>query len=223
MHRHAPPYAQARDDYATFSALAERLGVAEAFTEGRDADGWLRHLYEQWRRRYGARPGLRRVLARRAGSRSTRPRRRRAPRRLPRRPGRAPARPPRAGGSSCTRPRSPRSASPTAPATPPGWSRGSGTAPRGPRPTRWCCWPTTRPRACTASWTSARTARRARSPGREPLRMHPDDAAARGLADGDLVRVFNDRGACLAGLRVVRRPAAGRGADVDGRLVLAGR
>ena len=29
--------------------------------------------------------------------------------------------------------------------------------------------------------------------------MHPDDAAARGIADGDVVRVFNDRGACLAG------------------------
>ena len=24
--------------------------------------------------------------------------------------------------------------------------------------------------------------------------MHPDDAAARGLADGDLVRIFNDLG-----------------------------
>jgi len=36
--------------------------------------------------------------------------------------------------------------------------------------------------------------------GREPLWMHPDDARARGLADGDVVRVFNDRGACLAGL-----------------------
>ena len=30
--------------------------------------------------------------------------------------------------------------------------------------------------------------------------MHPADAAARGLADGDVVRVFNDRGACLAGV-----------------------
>ena len=59
--------------------------------------------------------------------------------------------------------------------------------------------------------------------GREPLRMHPGDAAARGLVDGDLVRVFNDRGACLAGLRLVDRPAAGRGPDVDGRLVLPGR
>jgi biotin/methionine sulfoxide reductase len=35
--------------------------------------------------------------------------------------------------------------------------------------------------------------------GREPLRIHPDDAAARGVAGGDVVRVFNDRGACLAG------------------------
>jgi biotin/methionine sulfoxide reductase len=36
--------------------------------------------------------------------------------------------------------------------------------------------------------------------GREPIRMHPADAAERGLADGDVVRVFNDRGACLAGV-----------------------
>lgn len=35
--------------------------------------------------------------------------------------------------------------------------------------------------------------------GREPIRIHPEDAAARGIASGDVVRVFNDRGACLAG------------------------
>jgi biotin/methionine sulfoxide reductase len=34
--------------------------------------------------------------------------------------------------------------------------------------------------------------------GREPCGMHPDDAAARGIDDGDVVRLFNDRGACLA-------------------------
>jgi biotin/methionine sulfoxide reductase len=34
---------------------------------------------------------------------------------------------------------------------------------------------------------------------REALRMHPRDAAARGIAAGDVVRMFNDRGACLAG------------------------
>jgi biotin/methionine sulfoxide reductase len=38
--------------------------------------------------------------------------------------------------------------------------------------------------------------------GREPVRMHPADAAERGLSDGDVVRIFNDRGACLAGLSV---------------------
>jgi len=42
-------HAQARDDYATFAALADRLQVAEAFTEGRTAGQWLRHLYGQWR------------------------------------------------------------------------------------------------------------------------------------------------------------------------------
>lgn len=36
--------------------------------------------------------------------------------------------------------------------------------------------------------------------GREPCRMHPDDAASRGLTAGQVVRVFNDRGECLAGL-----------------------
>ncbi len=35
--------------------------------------------------------------------------------------------------------------------------------------------------------------------GREPLRINPADAAARGIASGDVVRVYNERGACLAG------------------------
>ena len=41
-------------------------------------------------------------------------------------------------------------------------------------------------------------ARATKIKGRQPVTLHPDDAAARGIADGDLVRVFNDRGACLA-------------------------
>ena len=32
--------------------------------------------------------------------------------------------------------------------------------------------------------------------------MNPDDARDRGIEDGDLVRLFNDRGACLAGVRI---------------------
>jgi len=34
--------------------------------------------------------------------------------------------------------------------------------------------------------------------GREPVLIAPQDAAARHIAHGDLVRIFNDRGACLA-------------------------
>ena len=36
--------------------------------------------------------------------------------------------------------------------------------------------------------------------GRELLRLNPQDAATRGLADGDLARLYNERGACLAGV-----------------------
>jgi biotin/methionine sulfoxide reductase len=35
--------------------------------------------------------------------------------------------------------------------------------------------------------------------GREPIRLHPADAARRGIRSGDVVRVWNDRGSCLAG------------------------
>ncbi|SFA83965.1 biotin/methionine sulfoxide reductase [Rhizobium sp. NFR07] len=33
---------------------------------------------------------------------------------------------------------------------------------------------------------------------REPIRINPADAEARGIADGDIVRLFNSRGSCLA-------------------------
>jgi biotin/methionine sulfoxide reductase len=35
--------------------------------------------------------------------------------------------------------------------------------------------------------------------GRAPVHIHPDDAAVRGIRSGDIVRVHNARGACLAG------------------------
>jgi biotin/methionine sulfoxide reductase len=49
---------------------------------------------------------------------------------------------------------------------------------------------------------SSRFSRDAKVRGREVLRMHPDDARARSIVDGDIVRVFNDRGACLAAVRI---------------------
>jgi len=43
-----------------------------------------------------------------------------------------------------------------------------------------------------------RYSRRDKLDGREIVRINPQDAAARQLQDGQLVRVFNQRGACLA-------------------------
>ena len=44
---------------------------------------------------------------------------------------------------------------------------------------------------------------------REPVWISPQDAAARGIQDGDVVRVFNDRGQLLAGARVSDRVRKG--------------
>ncbi|MBI1818287.1 MAG: molybdopterin-dependent oxidoreductase [Deltaproteobacteria bacterium] len=45
--------------------------------------------------------------------------------------------------------------------------------------------------------------------GREPVRIHPSDAAARNVVDGDVVRLFNERGSCLAGAVVSADVRAG--------------
>lgn len=43
--------------------------------------------------------------------------------------------------------------------------------------------------------------REGRPQGVEPITVHPADAASRGLEDGQIVRLHNERGACLAELR----------------------
>lgn len=45
--------------------------------------------------------------------------------------------------------------------------------------------------------------------GCEPIRIARGDAASRGIADGDIVRVFNERGECLAGARLSDELRAG--------------
>ncbi len=49
MRKVQDPVGEARDDYAILADIASRLGVAEAFTEGRDAWAWVRHLYDSAR------------------------------------------------------------------------------------------------------------------------------------------------------------------------------
>jgi len=47
MSKVSEPFEQSRDDYAIFSALAERLNIVESYTEGRDARAWIEHLYAE--------------------------------------------------------------------------------------------------------------------------------------------------------------------------------
>lgn len=50
----AKPCGEAQDDYTIFTMLARRLGREQAFTEGRDARGWLQHLYGQLQEKLAA-------------------------------------------------------------------------------------------------------------------------------------------------------------------------
>ncbi|MGH6671207.1 MAG: molybdopterin-dependent oxidoreductase [Xanthobacteraceae bacterium] len=49
MQKAIEPVAGARNDYDIFTALARRLGIKSEFTQDRDESGWLRHLYDSWR------------------------------------------------------------------------------------------------------------------------------------------------------------------------------
>ncbi|WP_431282276.1 molybdopterin-dependent oxidoreductase [Humitalea sp. 24SJ18S-53] len=197
----APPFAESRDDFAIFAALAERLGVAQDFTEGRDAAAWLRHLYEPTRAALGGAPDFDTFWAR--GEMVL------------------PSRPDDGGALGAFR-RDPAAHPLTTPSgriemfsdTVAGF--GYDDCPGHP------CWlpsseqpdarhplrvianqPATRLHSQLDFGAHSQSSKRA---GREVARLHPADAAARGIADGDVIRIFNDRGACLA--------AAGLSADV---------
>ena len=204
----APPFAEARDDYAIFAALAARLGVTESYTEGRDAEAWMRHLYEPTRVALAAQ-GLDAPdfdTFRDRGSVVL------------------PSRPDDGGKLRAFR------TDPVANAldTPSGKIEifsetiagfGYDDCPGHP------CWfaspeqtdarhplrvianqPATRLHSQLDFAAHSQSAKRG---GREVVRMHPDDAAARGIADGDAVRIFNDRGACLATASVTGTVAPG--------------
>jgi biotin/methionine sulfoxide reductase len=196
------PYAQARDDYAVFAALAERLQVAAAFTEGRTAGQWLRHLYGGWRSELRAagheRPPFEQFWA--AGSVEI------------------PVPDPGQVLLSAFR----RDPAGSALATPSGKIEifsaaidgfGYADCPGHPVWLEPAEWLGRHPRGYPLQLVANQPRRRLHSQldvgaysqegkirGREPAAMHPGDAAARGIADGSCVRIFNDRGSCLAGV-----------------------
>ncbi|MFI5537055.1 molybdopterin-dependent oxidoreductase [Nocardia sp. NPDC051900] len=206
------PRAEARDDYRIFAETADRLGVGKEFTEGRSVAEWLRHLYERWRveqSRAGQEfpdfdafwsgealelpaPDPRQVLA--ADFRAD--------------PDRYPLSTPSGkieifsstidgfGYADC----------PPHPVwlEPEEWLGGA-AAERFPVQLV-----ANQPRTKLHSQLDVGAySQSVKISGREPIRMHPSDAEARGLRAGDIVRVFNDRGSCLAGLVVDEGVRAG--------------
>ena len=55
MHKLVEPVGQARNDYQIFAALAERLGAHQAFTEGRSEKQWLEKAWQEISARLAAR------------------------------------------------------------------------------------------------------------------------------------------------------------------------
>ncbi len=197
MHRIAPPFAEARDDYAIFSALAERLGKAEAFTEGRTPEDWLRWMYGKTQEALAAKgleaPSfeefweLGEVMLPQAEDdggilRDFRTDPEAHP--LPTPSGRIELYSAKIAGfgyADC----------PGHPA----WLAPK-DVPSAAEPLRLVA---NQPASKLHSQldfggTSAASKRR----GREVMRIHPGDAAPRGINSGDIVRLFNARGACLA-------------------------
>ncbi len=202
MKQVVPPVGEARDDHAILAGIAARLGVAEAFTEGRDTMGWLTHLYDESRPRAEAAgidlppfeqfwqegkvtlpPPEREVVMMEAFRAD---------------PAVSPLRTPSGrielfsatidgfGYADC-----PGHAIWHAPKEYLGAERAQhyplhllSNQPR----TR-----------LHGQYDHGTVSQESKIAGREPLTMHVEDAAARGIAPGDVVRVFNDRGAFLAG------------------------
>ena len=199
------PHGEARDDYAIFAGLADRLGVGKDFTEGRTAMDWLRHLYDEWQGKLAERgravPGFDEFWA--------------------------------SDGLELPVASEPQVAFADFRADPEGHPLTTPTGkieifsetidsyrypdcpghPVWREPDEWLGSPAARrfrlqlvanqPRSRLHSQLDVGAySQSLKIAGREPVRLHPADAAARGLRDGDLVRIFNDRGACLAGLAV---------------------
>ncbi|MEV4613237.1 molybdopterin-dependent oxidoreductase [Kitasatospora sp. NPDC049258] len=209
MHRAVAPYGEARDDHAILAALAERLGFAERFTEGRGPREWLVHLYQEWADRLradrvGDPPPFEEFWA--AGE--WRLPEQAAERTLFEEYRADPDRHPLATPSGRIELHSATVAALALPDCPghPAWldppeRLGTPAAERHPL-LLVANQPATRLHSQLDVGAPSLADKVA---DREAVELHPADAAARGVADGDLVRIFNDRGACLAGVRLTDR------------------
>jgi biotin/methionine sulfoxide reductase len=201
MHQAIAPVGDARNDFDIFAGMADRLGFRDAFTEGRSETEWLRHLYDVARQqasRYGIeRPDFETFWQ--AGYVAD-------PEPAPfdflgdfrANPEGKPLKTP----SGRIEIYSERVA-----------SFGYDDCPGHPtwiEPTEWLGsrqagrfklhlisnQPTLR---LHGQLDNGPVSQASKIRGREPLWINPRDATERGISNGDVVRVFNERGACLAG------------------------
>ena len=207
MPRVKEPPGEARDDHAIFAGLAERLGVEEAFTGGRSVRDWLRHLYEDGRAgaaKAGVRlPGFDAFWQ--AGAVAIGAEGVPVPQVMLAEFREDPAAHPLRTPSGRIEIFSERIAGFGLPDCPghPVWIEprewlGAALARRYPLH-MLSDQPATRLHSQLDPSPHSAAGKVA---GRQPVSIHPADAAARGIVDGAVVRVFNDRGACLAGARV---------------------
>lgn len=202
MRQAVPPFQEAWDDHAIFAALAERLGVGAAFAEGRSAMQWLRHLYAELRGNASAAgvrlpPFAQFWAGEQISLRDQLPDRAFRLEEFRRDPEGAPLDTPSGkieihsqaiagfGCDDCL--------------GHPAWfpKQEFLGSPRSRRfPLHLV---SNQPKGRLHSQYDHGPASQAhKRAGREVLRMNPEDAASRGIRKGDLVRVFNDRGECLA-------------------------
>lgn len=207
-----PRHAHARDDYEVYAAIAERLGLRAEFTEGRDAFAWVEHLYEGFREDLRRRrilppgievPTLPPFAEFWAGDGIDLPR----------------MGPIVAFEAFRADPRAHRLTTPSGRIELASADIAAHALPDCPghptwlEPQEWLGGERAQefPLLLIANQPVARlhsqhddgaTSLSVKVAGREPVRLHPGDAAARGIGEGDVVRIRNDRGACLAGARL---------------------
>ena len=201
MQQAIAPVGEARNDYDIFCALAERLGCADAFSKGRDEMGWLRHLYDSWResiRTNHAIPDFDRFwadgyfkIAKGADEYVMFEKFRADPEanKLTTPSGKIELYSEKIAGfgyDNCP---------PHATWLEPSEWHGSRAVEKYPLHLV-----SSQPRYKLHSQMDPEgISARGKIDGREAVAIHPDDARRRGIKDGDIVRVHNDRGACLAG------------------------
>jgi biotin/methionine sulfoxide reductase len=196
------PVGEARDDFAIFSGLAERFGTRELFTEGRSAFEWLRHIYDKARERANPRvlewPSFDEFWRRGYLETPEAP----TPNVIFEEFRMNPDANPLPTPSGRIEIFSEKIASYNYVDCPghPTWMEPAewlGSAAARTYPLHLL---TTQPAArLHGQMDMGRVSQQSKVAGREPMRINRADAGARGIGDGDVVCVFNDRGAILAG------------------------